>query len=132
MSITEIAFGIHNTIQWHASQPKEIDFLFIEPRNFMLGVGQTNERNIFILPKTLKLLGVIRPDCHNDCTAFGELLIFITQARQLRAAVRSHEASQKIKYDGSAVKLRQANALALYIIRFKIRSGISRREQLTH
>jgi len=39
----------------------------------MFGIGQANEGNIFILPKTLKLLRVIWPDCQNDCAAFSEL-----------------------------------------------------------
>ena len=125
MSITDMTFGVHDAVQWHSSKFKKIDFLFIKVRDFMFGIGQANKRNVFILPKALKLLEVIRPDRQNDCTAFNELLIFITQARQLRAAVRSHKAAQKIKDDGSAVKLRQANALALYIIQFKIRGGIS-------
>ena len=91
----------------------------------MFGIGQANEGNIFILPKTLKLLRVIRPNCQNDCAAFGEFLIFITQTRQLRATVRSHKAAQKIKHHGPAAKLRQANTPALYIIQFKIGRGVS-------
>jgi len=106
MSVTDVTLGVHHIVQWHAAKLKKIDFLFIEARNFMFGIGQANEGNIFILPKTLKLLRVIRPDCQNDCAAFNELLIFITQARQLRATVRSHKAAQKIKDDGSAAKLR--------------------------
>ena len=106
MGITDVTFGVQDIIQWHASKPKKIDFLFIEARNFMFGIGQANEGNIFILPKTLKLLRVIWPDCQNDCAAFSELLIFITQARQLRATVRSHKAAQKIKHHGPAAKLR--------------------------
>lgn len=98
----------------------------------MFGVGQANERNIFIFPETLKLIRVIRPDRQNDYAAFSKLLIFITQARQLRAAIGSHEAAQKIKYDRSPAKFRKTNVVALYIIQFKIGSGISRCDQLTH
>jgi hypothetical protein len=127
-----MAFGIQNTIQRHASPPKEIDFLLIQPRNFMFGVWQANERNVFILPKTLKLRDVIWPDCQNDNPAFSELLIFIPQARQLRAAIGSHEAAQKIEYDGSAAKFGKTNVVALYIIQFKIGRGISRYDRLTH
>src|SRR5688572_2568302 len=105
MNETNMTFRIYDTVQRHASQLNEVDFLFIEPRNFMLRVGQANEGNIFIFPKTLKLLRFIRPNCQNDHTAFSELLVFITQARQLRATVRSHKSAQKIKYDASAAKL---------------------------
>jgi hypothetical protein len=132
MSVTDVTFGVQDIIQWHAAKLQKIDFLFIEPRNFMFGIGQANERNVFIFPETLKLLRVIRPNCQNDCAAYGELLIFITQARQLRATVRSHEAAQKIKYHGPAAKLRQANVPALYIIQFKIGRGVSRCDQPTH
>ena len=97
MSVTDVTLGIQDIVQWHASKLKKINFLFIEARNFMFGVGQANERNVFIFPETLKLLGFIRPNCQNDCAAFGELLMIITQARQLRATVWSHEAAQKIK-----------------------------------
>src|SRR4026207_544998 len=109
MSVTDVTLGVHHIVQWHAAKLKKIDFLFIEARNFMFGIGQANEGNIFILPKTLKLLRVIWPDCQNDCAAFSEILIFITQAAPLRATVRSHKAPQKIKYHRPAAKLRQAN-----------------------
>ena len=132
MSITDVTLGVHHIIQRHASQLKKIDFLFIEPRNFMFGIGQANERNVFIVPETLELRRIIWPDRQNDCPAFSELLIFITQARQLRAAIGSHEAAQKIKYDRSPAKFRKTNVVALYIIQFKIGSGISRCDQLTH
>ena len=124
--------GVQDIVQWHASKLKKIDLLFIEARNFMFGVGQANERHVLIFPETLKLLGIIRPNCQNDCAAFGEFLIFITQARQLRATIRSHEAAQKIEYHGSAAKLRQTNAPALYILQFKVGRGVSQCDQLTH
>ncbi len=97
MGVTDATLGIQETVQWHASPLKKIDFLFIEPRNFMFGIGQTHEWNIFIFPEPLKLLKVIRPDRQNDHAASSELLIFITQARQLRATVGSHKAAQKIQ-----------------------------------
>ena len=106
MSVTDVTFGVQDIIQWHAAKLQKIDFLFIEPRNFMFGIGQANERNVFILPETLELLEVIWPDRQNDCPAFSELLIFITQARQLRTTVKSHKATQKIKDDQSAAKFR--------------------------
>ena len=72
----------------------------------MFGVGQANEGNVFIFPEALKLFQGIWPDRQNDCPALSELLIFITQARQLRAAVGSHKAAQKIKDDRFTTKLR--------------------------
>ena len=62
MSITDMTFGVHDAVQWHSSKFKKIDFLFKETRDFMFGIGQANKRNVFILPKALKLLEVIRPD----------------------------------------------------------------------
>src|SRR6185503_1888306 len=81
MSVTDMTSGIYDTGQWHTSQLKEVDFLFIEARNFMLGVGQANERNGFLAPKTLKLLKFIGASRQNDHIALSKLLIFITQTR---------------------------------------------------
>src|SRR5215207_4489036 len=96
MSVTNMTFRVHDAVQRHASQLKKVDFLFIESCNFMFGIGQANERNVFFIPITLKLFRFIGANRQNDYTAFSKLLVLITQARQLRATVRSHKAAQKI------------------------------------
>ncbi len=97
MCETDVAILIYDTAQRHTSQLEEIDFLPVHSRHAMIGIGQTDEWKVFLLPvfrESVRPIGTDRQDLH---AATFELLVLITQARQLRAAVRSHEAAQKSK-----------------------------------
>jgi len=50
MCEADIALGVDNTVQGHASQLEEIDFLPVRSRNRMVGIGQPAKWNRFILP----------------------------------------------------------------------------------
>ena len=66
----------------------------------MIGVGQADERNVFIrpvLPERSRRVGTDRQDYR---VPSYELFVIITQTRQLRAAVRSHEPTQEGKNNG--------------------------------
>ena len=99
MRKADIALKIHNTIQRHASQLKKIHFLLVHSGNFMIGIWQADKGNIFIAPILLECRRRIRSDRNDLGTVTFELFIFITQARQLRAAIWSHEAAQEREHN---------------------------------
>ena len=106
MGKTDISFGINDAIQRHAAQFKKLHLLPVLPGNQVIRVRQTNEGDPFILPVLFKggqRVWANRQDFHPAAFKF---FIFITQARQLRATVGSHEAAQKCQYDRFAAKLR--------------------------
>ena len=71
----------------------------------MIGVWQTYKRNPFIVPVLLERRQRIRTDSQNLHAAAHELIVSITQARQLRAAVWSLKAAQECEYDWLAPKI---------------------------
>ena len=99
MCITDIALAIHNTTQRHASQLEQIHFLPVHSGDSMICIRQANEGNVFIPPILFESGRRIRSHRNDLCATTGELLVFITQARQLRAAVRSHKPAQEREYD---------------------------------
>lgn len=126
MSIADISFGIDHAAQRHASQLKKVDFLPVQQGDDMVSIWQSNERDSFIAPVLLegrKRIGAHSKDLH---TATGKLIVLIAQARQLRAAVRSHKTAQECQQNGLATKIRKANRISLDIFQFKIRCQIPR------
>lgn len=95
MSKADISIGIHNTIERHTTELEQIHFLSVQQGNLMFNVRQANEGNRFITPILLKGRGRIRANSQNLDTAAFELTISITQARQLRATIWSHKATQE-------------------------------------
>ena len=81
----------------------------------MVGIWQTNEWHIFVCPITSKCGGIVGPDGQDLCTTAGELVIVITQARQLRTAVRSHEAPQESQQHRLAKVSRELDLTAPYV-----------------
>ena len=106
MGKADVSFGVDNTVQWHTTQFKKIDLLPVFLGDQVVRVGQPNKRNFFIPPILLKGRQWIRSYSQYFHTALCELLIFITQARQLRAAIGSHKAAQEGKQDRFPAKIR--------------------------
>ena len=102
----DVPFGIDDTVQRHPPQLKEIDFLAICSRHGVVGIRQADERNFFLIPILLEDRECVRANRQDLRTVACETSIPITQARQLRAAIRSHKAAQKRKHHGSATKPR--------------------------
>ena len=97
MRKADISIGINDAIQRHPSELKEVHFLPVTPGDQAIRIRQPNKGDRFILPvlpKSGRSVWSHRDDFH---TATCELLILIPQARQLRAAVGSHEPAQKGK-----------------------------------
>jgi len=99
MCEADVTFAVHDTAQRHAPQLEQIYFLPIHSRNSVICIGQTNEGNLFIPPILFESRRRIGSDRKDHCAAARELFVFVTQARQLRAAIRSHEAAQECQQD---------------------------------
>lgn len=133
MRKTDISLFIDHTVQGHASQFEQIDFLPIPSCHGMIGIRQTDERNIFVRPILFKCRRRVGTDCKHLCLTPNKPLIIFTQARQLRAAIRSHEPAQEGKhYRLAPTIVRKAHKLAIYICQLKVRSRFSGRDQFTH
>ena len=99
MCIADISHAIHNAIQRHASQFKEVDFLTIHARHVMIGVGQADEGQAFIVPIAFEGFHIIGANGKDLGAAPGKIGITISQARQRRAAIRSHKAAQEVQHN---------------------------------
>jgi len=93
---TDKTLFIHDAAQRHPSPLEKIHLLPVHARRYMVIVGQTDEGDAFILPIALKRLRVVRTHRKNLGAATRELTVPVSQARQRRAAVRSHKSAQKI------------------------------------
>ena len=88
----------------------------------MIRIRQANILNIFICPITLKRRQVIWPNCNNLRSMCCELGIIIAHARQLRAAIRSHKATQESKHNRLVSAITgKLNRFSVYVFKFKIR-----------
>ena len=105
MSVTHIAFRIDNTVQGHAAKLEKIDFLPVRPRHLMVLIRQANEWDLFVLPVLPKDSRRIRSNGYDFHSPALEFAIAIPQARQLRAAIGSHETAQEGKDHGLAPKI---------------------------
>ena len=50
MHKANVALGIDHTVQWHPSQLEEVHFLAIDSGNRMVGIGQADKGDSFLLP----------------------------------------------------------------------------------
>ena len=132
MCKADVAFGVYDAVQGHTSQLEEIDFLPVRSRNRMVRIRKPDKRDPFIFPVLLKDRQSVLPDRQDFRPTAGELLILITPARQLRAAIRSHKTTQKRENDRLPTKIRQANPVALEIMQFEIGSQLAWCNQFRH
>ena len=121
MDVTNRTPTVYNRIQRHAAKLEQIDFLLVNSRNLLVRIGQARERDIVFPPIAHVLLQRIRPNRQDFRFACDKLSIPIPQARQLRAAERSHEATQEGQdNDFSSAKIRKAERLSSYIFQLKV------------
>jgi hypothetical protein len=90
----------------HATESKQADFLPVQHRNAMRRIWYPNEGQPMLVPEGLEGRRTVRANCDDLHASFDEEGVVLTQTRQLRAAVRSQEATQEGK---------QEDALALQI-----------------
>ena len=93
MHVPDLAICIQNTDERHASQFEQVDFLHITARHLMTRIGQADKREFLLRPIFAERRGAVRTDGKNLGAAALELRVVLTQARQLRAAIGSHEAT---------------------------------------
>ena len=133
MNITDMAFFIEDAHQRHTPGFEQIDFLLVRPRHGMIGVGQADKRNPFIFSIALKGFSVVWSHGENLRTARSEIRITVPQARQRRAAIRSHEPAQEIQHNDLVfVKIEKPNAVAVHIVELKIGGKFAGCDQFTH
>ena len=93
MHITYQALCIQNTDERHASQFEKVDFLPVTNCHLTTLIGQADKREFLLRPIFAERRGAVRTDGENLGAAALELRVVVTQARQLRAAIGSHEAT---------------------------------------
>ena len=98
MDVTNKTLTVYNRIQRHTAKLEQIDFLFVNPGNLFVRIGQAGERDIVFPPVAHVFLQRIRPNRQDFRVPRCELKIAIPQTRQLRAAERSYEAPQESQY----------------------------------
>jgi len=132
MRKTDVPIGIHNAVQRHATQFEKVHFLSILHSHRMGRIRQPHKGNMLAAPVLTEYGGWIRPNRQDLSTATGKLLITISKARQLRAAIRSHKPAQERQHNRLATIIRQSDMLPLDIFQFKIRCQIPWRNQPVH
>lgn len=95
MNISDAAITVDNTVQRHPPEFKEVYFLPVLFCDGMLRIRQPDIWDAFLLPIAFEGFASIWTDSHDLGTAGFEILIVITHARQLRAAMRSHKSAQE-------------------------------------
>lgn len=105
MRKADITFCIHDTAQRHPTQLEQVHFLAVCACHGMIRVRQADKGDALIFPIFQKDRFRIWPYGENFRAAAPKLVISIPQARQLRAAVGSHEAAQQGKHNRFAAEI---------------------------
>ena len=116
MLVADPAFFVVHQQGRHAPEFEKVPFLAIQIGYFVDWIGQPDKGQSFAGPVTTEGFGPIRPYANNDRVTRGEGRQIVAQAREMSAAVGSHEPAQKNQQDIFLTqKIRQAHALALHI-----------------
>ena len=122
MSKTDVPLRVNDTVKRHASHFEEVDLLTVHSGNPVVRVRQSGERDALIRPVLLERRRGIGPHSQDLGITTDKALIIVPQARQLRAAVRSHEPAQEGEHDRLfPPKIGQAHRIARHVVQFKIR-----------
>ena len=113
---------VHNHLGGHAAQLEQVEFLSKLSQNVLLWIRQTDEGQVFFLPESGKGFRIFRPNDEYDSVPFNELVMILTQLRQMPAAERSKETPVE-HHDNMLLPLevRKADRIALPIIERKIK-----------
>lgn len=115
MGKANMPFSVDHAIEGQSPHLEKVYFLPIDTRNAVIRIGQPGERDALLLPVLLEEACGIGAYCQDLCAALFELLVVVSQARQLRAAVGSHKTAQERQYHGFPTKIRQAYQISVYI-----------------
>jgi len=116
MLVADPALFVNHQQGRHAPELEKVPLLAIQIGYFVDWIWQSDKGQSFTGPVTAEGLGPIRTDANNDRVTRGEGRQIVAQAREMSAAVGSHEPAQKNQQDIFLTqKIRQAHALALHI-----------------
>ena len=122
MNVPDKPHAVYDRVQRHASQFEQVDFLFVSFRNPLVWVRQARVWEVVFLPISHMLFDGIRPNRQDFSFSRSKLCIPIPQARQLRAAIRSHEPAQESQHDNFlSTEIGQADLIPIQIGQRKIR-----------
>jgi hypothetical protein len=120
------ALTVYNRIQRHAAKLEQIDFLLVNFRNLFVRIGQARKWDMVLLPITNEFFQRIRPNRQDFRIVRREFRIAVSQARQLRAAERSHETAQEGKHNNFLpAEIRKAIRFPINIIQLEIRCRLT-------
>lgn len=134
MRKTNVPLFVDDAVQRHAPELEQVHLLTVHARHPVIGVRQTYEGNILVLPIAFEGLGIVRSDRNDHDIPPYKALMIIPQARQLRAAIRSHEAAQEGKHHRFApAVIRKADEVSLDVSQLEVWSGFTGCDQfLSH
>jgi hypothetical protein len=132
MGKTDKAIGVDYAHEWHATEFKYIDFLFVPTRDGVILIGQADKREFFHTPIKAECARTIRPNGKDFYSTTCILTIIISQARQLRATVGSEKSSQKSKHNIPASIIHEANRVPMVIGQLKLRRRFTGIKQVRH
>lgn len=121
MNVADHAIHVDHAVHGHAAKLEQIDLLPVHFCDRVFRVGQTDKGDVLTLPIMLERLKRIGPHCKKLHAARLKPGIGIAKTRQLRAAVRSDEASQKGKQNGFVPAIvGKAHRVSVNIVQQKI------------
>ncbi len=132
MRKSDQAMAVNDGDERHSSQLEYVDLLLVAQRHCMARIGHAYKRNILRAPINPEGGDRVWANSQDFCPAAGELVISIPQARQLRAAVGSQEATQESQDDWSTPIVREPDKTAMRVGQFKLRRGFAGPHQFRH
>lgn len=124
MPVTYKTININHHQGRQSSQFEQFYLLAVGIGHLMVRVGQPDKRVLLVTPGTNYLGVIFGANNHNLRIVINELLIIVAQLRQVRAAVRSGQATIEHQHHVLlSSKPRQRNGLSLNIYGRKIGSN---------
>lgn len=133
MGVPDEPLAIDDAIQRHAAQFEQVHLLFVNSGNAVVRIGQTDKGDVFLRPVLLKNRRGIGTNRQNFGAAARKLIVPVPQARQLRAAMRSHKTAQESQHDRLAIaKTRKAHRSPFDVFQFKVGRLFPRGDEFAH
>ncbi len=121
MLVADVASFIYDEQGGNTPQFEKIPFLPVQVSNPVLGVGQAEVGEVVLAPVAAVGVGSIGTDGKDFRVTRGEGRVIVAQAREMGAAVRSHEAAQESQDEVVfAFEISKADEFAAEIGQFKV------------
>ena len=116
MLVTDLALLVDQQQGWHAPELEKVPLLAVEIGHLVAGIGQPEVVDVFAFPVPQEGLGPVRANCDDDRVTRGEGRQIVAQAREMGAAVGSHEPAQEDQHDVFPAKIpREAHVFTTHI-----------------